>query len=317
MKIIRIPQGEFQMDQTSSFEKSYADFGLYRSFRQFKQAFSDRSDVREDMAVLLNQVAESEQRMEAIYGAPIANLSILEIGPGQGMERALYFGRKNNITTLDTDVIPFGFEPTNYLEMLRANGFGRFAKTAGREIVIGRKNRGAWQDLIKAPDLKRPTRLFGDICSEIPAQGAFDAVMSWSVFEHVADPDQALDNVLATLKPGGFFYISLHLWTCNNGHHDIRAFTGDEQEELPLWAHLRENTQAMIQPSSFLNQWRLEQWRELFNRKVPGTTEVLEKFEHPEVFGPKLVGELRDELADYTFDELLTVNAVYIGRKPT
>lgn len=301
--------------QSPDFENSYADFSLYRSYRQVKKALGGRENVEQDMRVLHKQVIESEQRMEAVYGDPIENHDILEIGPGQGMERALYFGRKNKITTLDTDIIPFGFEPASYLKMMKANGPGRVAKTAGRELIIGRKNRSAWLDIIKEKSVSRPKRIYGNICESVPAVNAFDTVMSWSVFEHVSDPEKALDNVLASLRPGGIFYISLHLWTCNNGHHDIRAFTGSDSE-LPMWAHLRDSTKDLIKPSSYLNEWRLEQWTDLFERKSPGHTEILEKFEHPEVYGPRLTGNLADQLSEYTEDELLTVNLVYVGRKP-
>lgn len=94
----------------------------------------------------------------------------------------------------------------------------------------------------------------------------------------------------------------------------MRSFTGDDS--LPLWGHLRPTQAHLIKPSAYLNEWRLEQWRELMDEKADGYEEVLEKFEHPEVLGPYLTGSLRDELADYSNDELLTVNAVYIGRKP-
>ncbi|HFC12519.1 MAG TPA: methyltransferase domain-containing protein, partial [Anaerolineae bacterium] len=240
------------MSHAPSFKNSYADFGFYRSYRQLREAVGRRDAVLEDMRALLEQVKIAERRMESVAGQPIKQMDILEIGPGQGMERATYFGRNNKITSLDTDIIPFGFEPANYVRMLKANGFGRFAKTLGREVVIGRRNRAAWKTLITADTLDRPQRLFGDICDAVPAQNAFDCVMSWSVFEHVADPEQALDHVLAALRPGGIFYISLHLYTCNNGHHDIRSFTS-EKEEVPLWGHLRPSTQHLIKPSAYLN----------------------------------------------------------------
>lgn len=303
------------MSHVSSFKRSYADFGFYRSYRQLRDAVGKREGVQEDMGALLKQVKVSEQRMESVAGRPIKSMDILEIGPGQGMERATYFGRNNQITSLDTDVIPFGFEPANYLRMLKANGLGRFSKTLGREVVIGRRNRAAWKTLIDAEGLARPKRLFGNICEEVPAQNAFDCVMSWSVFEHVSDPEQALDHVLAALRPGGIFYISLHLYTCNNGHHDIRSFTS-AKEEVPLWGHLRQTTKHLIKPSAYLNEWRLGQWRELFARKASGFREELEKFEHPMVYGPRIAGQLASELKEYSLDELLTVNVVYFGRKP-
>lgn len=300
---------------TSTFENSYADFGWRRSVRQVKHHLQQRSETEKHMCALLDQVKLAEARMVAHNGGkPIADMDILEIGPGQGLERATYFGRNNTITGLDTDIIARGLEWKSYLQMLRTNGVGRVAKTLGRELLSNRPNRAAWRKLLSVKKLNFPEATYGNICETVPKPNHYDMVMSWSVFEHVSDPAGAFDNVLASLKPGGIFYISLHLYTCNNGHHDMRSFTGDET--LPLWGHLRPEQEHLIKPSAYLNEWRLKQWRELLDEKVPNYEEVLEKFEHPEVLGPKLTGTLRQELADYSDDELLTVNAVYIGRKP-
>ena len=58
---------------------------------------------------------------------------------------------------------------------------------------------------------------------------------------------------IRSLQPGGVLYIGIHLYTSNSGHHDLRAFTGFP---LPFWAHLRASTSHLIQPSSYLNEWR-------------------------------------------------------------
>lgn len=303
------------MSQESGFETSYASFGLKRSYHQLRYALKKRGTSEEDMADLYEAVCEAEQRMEAAYGHPIEDLDILEIGPGQGMTRAYYFGLKNRVTALDTDVIARGFDLPTYGQMLRKNGVGRVLKSIGRELVIGRKDRNSWSNIIGANKLISPNNLYGDICKEAPKENAFDMVMSWSVFEHLPKPGAAIDNIFSALRPGGIFYISLHLYTCNNGHHDIRSFTGNT-DALPLWAHLRPSTRYMVVPSSYINEWRLSQYREVFSEKAPGHVEILEKYEHPEVFGPYLKGKLREELAGYSDDELLTVTVVYIGQKP-
>lgn len=301
--------------QPVRFAKSYADFGFTRSLHQLKSTRSRRSRIGSDMSELRKQIADAECRMESALAGPVVGLSMLEIGPGQGMERALYFGRRNEVTTLDTDVIPFGLEPAAYAEMLRTNGLGRVAKTAGREFTLGRKQRAVWTTLVGAESHWRPRRLVGDICAGLGGQQRFDAVTSWSVFEHLADPRAALEHVMEELRPGGIFYISVHLWTCNDGHHDIRSFVHGH-DALPLWAHLRDGTRDLVRPSAFLNEWRLDQYRELFTELAPGTIEILDQYEHPDVLGPRLHGALAEELNEYTHDELFTVNAVYVGTKP-
>jgi 2-polyprenyl-3-methyl-5-hydroxy-6-metoxy-1,4-benzoquinol methylase len=296
-------------------QKSYANFGLGRSVRQLKHALDNRWRIDASLVTLLSLVQESEQRMQRQLGKKVEGLRMLEIGPGQGLERARYFGRKNKVIGMDLDVIPVGFDLHSYLRMLRKNGPGRVAKSIGRRFLIGRTNEIAWANLLGVEKFNDPAIMHGNICEETPKVGQFDVVMSWSVFEHLPNPAYAVQNVLKLLKPGGIFYISLHLYTSNNGHHDIRAFTGDE-DNLPLWPHLRKTTEKAITPSAYLNRWRLAQWRELFATSTPGHEEILEAFESYERFQPRMTTTLRQELAAYSDEELYTINAVYTWRKP-
>jgi SAM-dependent methyltransferase len=267
------------------------------------------------MFALLQMLHEHENRMKNKLGRPLEDLLILEIGPGQGRERARYFGLKNTVIGMDLDIIPQGLKPDNYLRMLRENGFGRFTKTIGRKLIIGRKNAKAWAKVVGSKEMPNPELIYGDICKAVPEPEAFDIVMSWSVFEHLPDPKQALENVIRSLKPGGIFYISLHLYTSNNGHHDIRAFTGGE-DELPLWSHLRPSTSYLIEPSSYLNNWRLAQWRRLFSEVAPEYNEFLETYDCKEKYNSRLTESLRRELRDYSDEELFTVDAIYLWKKP-
>jgi SAM-dependent methyltransferase len=265
--------------------------------------------------MLLDRVRRDEARMAERLGRPICGLRILEIGPGQGLERARYFGQSNEVVGLDLDVIPQGMDMGAYVSMLRSNGLGRVVKTVGRKLLVGRPNARAWGKAVGRADLPSPRLIHGDICAAPPAEASFDVVMSWSVFEHLPAPETALAHVIQAMRPGGLFFISLHLYTANNGHHDIRAFTGHERE-LPLWAHLRPATQASVKASAYLNKWRLPQWRELFASQAPGTREWLIEHDRRHDLGSALQGALRDELRDYADDELLTVDAVYCWQKP-
>jgi SAM-dependent methyltransferase len=163
--------------------------------------------------------------------------------------------------------------------------------------------------------MRPPRLLHGDICGALPDLGRFDLIIIWSVFEHLPQPQAALDNVVNLLRPGGVFYISLHLYTSHNGHHDIRAFTGRE-DALPLWGHLRPSTRRLINPSSYLNEWRLARWRELFQTLEPAPDEFLEKYDSAENFSSRLTAEERAELNEYSQEELNTVDAIYLWKKP-
>ncbi len=297
----------------NKFQRSYADFGISRSLRQVRHAVSNRKHSVEHMEQLFQSMELPVKRIESRLDGRVEDKQILEIGPGQGMERALYFATKNTVTALDRDIIPSGFDPLLYLQMARENGPGRVVKTLGRDLLIGRSNRAAWRRLVGPVD--PPQVMSGDIETDPLDLDAYDVVLSWSVFEHLADPRAALDNVVRTLRPGGVAHISIHVFTAHDGHHDIRAFTG-QGDSLPLWGHLRPQTKSAINPSSFLNEWRIDQWRELFAEVMPGADEYLDEYETRERFGPRLTPELRGELADYSEAELFTVNQVFVWRKP-
>ncbi|MGB5757756.1 MAG: methyltransferase domain-containing protein [Acidimicrobiales bacterium] len=302
--------------KTDQFQRSYADFGLRRSVRQVRHALESRGRAESDMQQLFESMAVPEMRIEQRLGEAIENKRILEIGPGQGMERALYFARKNDVVAMDRDIVPTGLDPALYWKMARENGLGRVVKTAGRHVLIGRAMQASWAKLVGEDEANPPTLRYGDIESDPLEPEAFDVVTTWSVFEHLGQPRRALENVIAALKPGGVLHISIHVFTAHDGHHDIRAFTG-EGDDLPLWGHLRPTTTHQINPSSYLTEGRIHQGRELFEELTPGADEYLDEYEVRERFGPLLTPELRDELAEYSDDELFTVNAVYVWRKPS
>lgn len=295
--------------------KTYTNFGLMRSLRQMVHAFRSKKETEQRVDTLLNLLRRDEERIVHKLGRPLEGLRVLEVGPGQGMERVFYFGMNNDVTVIDLDVIPKGFDLMNYLRMLRENSIGRMVKTFGRKILlVDRTNQMALKKALGANELIYPTIIHADICGTIPEIGLFDLVVSWSVFEHLVCPSKALDNIIRLLRPDGAFYICICLYTCNVGHHDIRAFTG-LSDKLPLWGHLRSSTRHLIHPSAYLNTWRLSQWRGLFSEKAPNFEEFLETHGGEHHYRRLMTSDLRSELCEYTDEELFTVDALYMWMK--
>jgi len=296
---------------------TYSDFSLLRSLRQTRYLMARPFD--QDAQLYRTWVEGCERRLAAALGGEVSGRSILEVGPGQGMERAQYFGRNNTVTAIDLDEIAEGFDVGAYWRMFRANGLGRVSKTIARNLLIAPRQRRAWAEEIGGGPLQAPRRERGDFCdpeavAELTGFGNFDAVVSWSVFEHLPDPRAAVENVVAALRPGGAFLLSIHNYTANDGHHDIRAFTGGI-DDLPPWGHLRESTRDQIRPSAYLNELRIADWQSLFDELTPGATVYLDQVDHAAKFEHLLVGEVSDELEGYSREELLTVNLVATWRK--
>ncbi|MEG4581002.1 hypothetical protein QUA71_15510 [Microcoleus sp. MON1_C5] len=99
-------------------------------------SLNSRNKAHNTVAVALQRIHRDEQRIARCLGKPLRQLDILEIGGGQQMERARYFGINNQATAIDLDVIPCGFDLGSYLRMFQENGLGRLAKTVGRKLLL-------------------------------------------------------------------------------------------------------------------------------------------------------------------------------------
>lgn len=302
-----------------SASNTYSDFSIRRILRQFRSLRD--ADLDEGLGVLHEAALGDIDRITQALGTDrLEGAQILEVGPGQAMERAYLLGKHNSVTAIDLDVIVDGINPLGYIRMARSNGIGRMVKTLGRNLLFAPKARKQWAKEIGAEELNPPARIQGDFCdpelaAQAPSFGSYDVAVSWSVFEHLPDARAAVANLAAAIRPGGVALTSIHNYTAINGHHDIRAFAGTIHS-MPYWGHLRPDHRHEIHPSAWLNELRIGEWQEIFDEFMPGAEVFYDKYEHPEVYGPLLVGELRDELSDYSDDELLTVNMVVVWRKP-
>lgn len=296
---------------------TYGKFRLAQAWLQLRHALRVRANADAQADVLMRRLRAHEARIVKSLGRPLRDLSILEIGPGQGYRRARYYAACNRVVAIDLDVIPRGkWNLRSYGRMLRQNGLGRVLKTAARGVVLGSSEDAAWGRAAGGHGLGLPRLIQGDVCESLGAIGGpFDLIVSWSAFEHLAAPERALRNVIGGLAPGGAVYISIHLYTSHTGHHDIRAFTGGARDPPP-WARLRASTNAEVRPSAFLNRWRLDRWRELFHRLAPGNLEYRDEDQQRAWLGERVSPELEHELAGYSDEELHTVDLSYAWRKP-
>jgi SAM-dependent methyltransferase len=263
---------------------------------------------------LLAELHEAERLIEATTGMRVVGKDVLEVGPGQLPRQLAYFALRNNVVGIDLDVIPTGFDLPGYFKLWQSNGARRLIKTVGRKLL--------GFDATFSRELKRQlgvkrlppprTRAMDATKMDFP-DASFDFAYSFSVFEHLPDPAAVLREVARVLRPGGVVYTHLHLYTCDNGHHDMRI-TPSSHAGIPYWAHLRPRHEGDVQPFAFINRLRLAQWKELFEREMPGTAYDHDK--DGEVHRAEL-GTLRagGELAGYTDDELLTHNLIAVWRK--
>jgi SAM-dependent methyltransferase len=202
---------------------------------------------------------------------------------------------------------------TDYLLMFRRNGIGRLIKTAGRRmLLVDRTRRNAWARAVGTTRFRDPTMMQGNVCADPLPQEAFDLAMSWSVFEHLCDPTAAMRNVWRALRPGGVFYIGIHLYTATNGHHDFRHSATGDGALPPLGDH---DVDALTQLAlrGILDDLVPEYKGVTLDDSAVG--ELLDKSADRPWKG-LLTSELRAELLPYHDEELVSVDAFYVGKKP-
>ena len=260
-----------------------------------------------------------EQRMHQATGVLVEGLNILNIGPGQTPREMVYFGLRNEVTGIDLDVIPQSFTLTTYLSMLKRNGLMRTVKTLSRKILgIDVCFMKELKRQLGISNLPRLNYLQMDATQMTFPDASFDLTYSFSVFEHLPDPAKVINEVVRVLKSGGGCYISLHLYSSENGCHDVRIFS-DKRKGIPYWSHLRPQYAELIRPNAYMNKLRIAEWKRIFSERMPGV--VFEFDGHQGENAEFLKSEMRTirdggELSEYTDEELLQVNLIAMWRKP-
>ena len=265
----------------------------------------------------LANAVEIESLVQEWTGLRIKGLKVLDVGCGQQLKLAQYFAlRHNSVTGIDYNAVPLGFDPRGYWKLVRANGPTRLMKTLGRK-ALGIDARFS-RDLLRALADAKPQPI---AVQQMDAERmsfeneTFEFVYTRSVFEHLEHPDRVLREIRRVLRPGGVAHIGAHLYTCDGGAHDPRVLSGS-RAEVPMWAHLRPAHAGVVQPNSYLNRYRLQDWRDLFAAILPGARFHLHQRGREKQ--KPLLEELREarELGGYTDDELLTDEVVVVWQKP-
>lgn len=262
----------------------------------------------------LSAVRQCEERLQEHFGIKLEGLEILDIGPGQQLKHMRALSVRNRVSGIDTDIVPQGFHLRDYVELLRHSPMLRTAKTVTRKLLgwDTRFERTLAQSVGVRYFPRLPVFRMDATRMTFP-EASFDLVCSWSAFEHIDRPQNALEEVNRILRPGGIAYLLVHLYTSHSGSHDPRTFTSEGMAP-PYWPHLRPDHRDAVRPNCYVNEVRLGEWKQMFQETMPGVRFIHERQE-------ELLPHLRElkaqgELADYSEEELLTVCLIGVWQKP-
>jgi SAM-dependent methyltransferase len=298
--------------------RSYSSIGANprRLVRQAAELRRVHGDPAASVKVRLARARELEELLAGAAGRQIEGLDLLDVGCGQLPAQLIYFARRNRVVGIDTDVLAVGLTPKLYVRMLRVNGVQRTLKTVGRKLL--RVDSQFYAELRRQLALQRLPTVDARVMSAEKlsfASASFDVVYALAVFQHLAHPELVLEEMSRVVRPGGVLYLDFILYTSQTGAHDFRLLEGG-RASLPQWAHLRPQYRELVSASAFLNGLRLPQWRELFDRVIPGATiELRQAGAQVRDDAERLRQE--GELLDYDLDELCTTKVVVVWRKPS
>jgi SAM-dependent methyltransferase len=289
---------------------------LINSLKLFKGVRSAMRDMPSHVAGVLESVREAQAIIQKHTAMAIANLDALEIGPGQLPRQTAYFAVHNRVTGIDLDVIPTGANLLQYIQMLRRNGAVRTFKTIARKTLgYDRAFRAEMARQLGRTNLPKYTlRQMDATRMNVPDQ-SYDFVYSFDVMEHMPDPPAVIREIVRVLRAGGVSYHSVHPITAEDGFHDAQIISGN-RDSIPYWAHLRPAHRSKVSASAFLNEVRIETWKNYFRESMPGV-----QFETLMMADLNLVEALREirsggELSEFSDEELLARRLVAVWRKP-
>lgn len=237
---------------------------------------------------------------------------VLDVGCGKSMWLTLLLHSAGaRVTGIDTEAVEPKRSIAKYYSIAQKNGLERAIRTLVWDVVYARPY---YQELAVACPF--PLR-FEDVdarsveVAELPFPvNTFDLVVSHEVFEHISDISSTLRALHRVMKPDGIAYIYIHNYaSLSGGHHIAWKYPDTEPSTVvPPWDHLRDHRYPDI--PSWINRMREHEYRDTFEKEF----EILDWIHICTEGSALLTPQIREELRDYSEQELLTKGFVVVAR---
>lgn len=299
--------------------KSYTNqkMPVIASLREWYFQYKALNRVKKNVSVVVADMLSDYEDIEGYCGGDLSGMSILEIGHGQLPLQLAYFScRSSKAVGIDLDVVPQSFCIQSYLKVYRTNGLRRCLKTVAREVLgFNSAYRKEFCKQMKLDVFPKLDMRYGDVSHVIDLpDDSVDLVFSTDVFEHLADPGQALVEIKRVCKPGGLVITRTLHGNHYNSLHDIDVLHGVKKGR---WAHLRPAISAEVVQGAYVNGITIEEWKVIFTNNF--TNSATKNIPVEKNILQKLISELGEargeiELENISDEELLTDHLLIVSR---
>jgi hypothetical protein len=250
---------------------------------------------------------------------------VIEIGFGaKPLRLALMLRAGMDVEGIDLDYPVLASPWTSTLRIARRNGLERAAKSFVRYWLLDRRY---WREVAShagAPDVRyvippRHRLLVMDAARpeawERWPDDSISLVTSEDVFEHIPREDipSVLSSMHRKMRDGALALIRPNVFTGITGGHLVDwyndAVGSDKPKRNLPWAHLRGDGVA---GNTYLNRLSRAEYRDLFSRKFEIVEEIVK---HPNLGRNHMTPELREQLGDWSDEELFSNQVLWVLRK--
>lgn len=273
-----------------------------------------------DFDSLLAELDHWDEVVQRWGGKPLAASRTFEIGYGARPYRMLAMQALGADTYgVDAERPVLRGDWREYRQIVSQNGWERLAKTVLRRLLFDRQERAWFRESLHRRGLEPPvpqaSRFLVADAADCQPPGTFDLIYSFAVFEHIKRPslERLVRRMPGWLAPDGLALIVPDIYTGLHGAH-LLEWNADTFD-LPIrrrsepWEHLR---QRRFTANTTLNEMSRAEYHELFSAHF----EILEVIDPPRGRASEfLTPEIRAELRDYTEQDLLDENPLFVLRR--